>query len=108
MADTKSKSQPSEGADGYRDASTTQGGPSVLPASLSMTDGCVGLVPSIACGGGGNSRRLCFKTRTVPAGLGSLLLALTPDLRPGLLYVVPFGTGPSTVSRTTAWWCRQS
>src|SRR5258708_11911456 len=104
MADTKLKSQPPEGADGYRDASTTQGGPSVLTASLSMTEGCVGLVPGIAK----NSRLLRFKTRTVPAGLGSLLLALTPDLRPGLLHVVPFETGPSTVSGTTAWWCRRS
>src|SRR5258707_12071595 len=67
MADTKSKSQPPEGADGYRDASTTQGGPSVLPASLSMTDGCVGLVPSIACGGGG-----------IPVGFA---LRLVPSLR---------------------------
>jgi hypothetical protein len=33
-------------------------------------------------------RRVCR-----PSGLGSLLLGLPPDLRPGLLYAVPFGTG---------------
>src|SRR5260370_39920396 len=37
MADTKSKAQPPEGAGGYRDASTAQGGSSVLPAWVSMT-----------------------------------------------------------------------
>jgi len=58
------KFRPTEREDDYRDDSTAQGGPSVLPASLSMTEICE---VSMLSGAVRRGKRASLRSRSIPA-----------------------------------------